>query len=494
MRLLPVRPDHAGRRAAGEQHEADARADRRPHGRQHLPLRHLSAHRPRHPARREGGLSHDRAHHERHRRSRRRGFIKGAAGLTFAFALGGASSAASEALAADARQAQRLGDIGTDNTITILCPPPRWAGRAHGAAAHPRRGARRRLVEGEDRVRAGQSQGLRQSARAVQRRADHAASVSVPGYFMPLRMAGAQARKVLLDNAARQWNVPVDELSTEPAWSSTRSPKRTHLATASRPSSPKLPGRAAEDRRRDLEAVAVPLIGEGHRPRRRPSRPTARRIRHRRAGAGHGLRVGAGSADGGRQGRDRQHGRGRQGQRRDEDLPLPFGVAVIGETVEATSAARNALKVKWDTSGAAAPTDSVKARRNTPARARPGRQAVDEYKVGERQGAERRRQGRWKPTYWSEYCYHAQMEPMNAVAKVGEDGQSAEIWTGTQFGALAAAIISGVLKTTPDKIKGPPAAAGRRLRPAHLAGCRGPGDRAVQHHQEAGEADPHPRG
>src|SRR5207248_9574539 len=56
-------------------------------------------------------------------------------------------------------------------------------------------------------------------------------------------------------------------------------------------------------------------------------------------------------------------------------------------------------------------------------------------------------------TYWSEYCYHAQMEPMNCVAKVAEDGQSAEIWTGTQVGALAANIIAGILKTTPDKIK-----------------------------------------
>jgi isoquinoline 1-oxidoreductase beta subunit len=45
------------------------------------------------------------------------------------------------------------------------------------------------------------------------------------------------------------------------------------------------------------------------------------------------------------------------------------------------------------------------------------------------------------------------MEPMNAVAKVADDGQSAEIWTGSQFGALAANIISGILKTTPDKIK-----------------------------------------
>jgi isoquinoline 1-oxidoreductase beta subunit len=34
------------------------------------------------------------------------------------------------------------------------------------------------------------------------------ASIAVAGYYMPLRMAGAQARVVLLDNVARQWNVP----------------------------------------------------------------------------------------------------------------------------------------------------------------------------------------------------------------------------------------------------------------------------------------------
>jgi len=45
------------------------------------------------------------------------------------------------------------------------------------------------------------------------------------------------------------------------------------------------------------------------------------------------------------------------------------------------------------------------------------------------------------------------MEPMNAVAQVAEDGKSVDIWTGTQFGALAGFIISGILKTTPDKVR-----------------------------------------
>ena len=43
-------------------------------------------------------------------------------------------------------------------------------------------------------------------------------------------------------------------------------------------------------------------------------------------------------------------------------IPLPFGVAVIGDTVEATRLGRFALKVKWDNSASkAAPFDSAKA-------------------------------------------------------------------------------------------------------------------------------------
>jgi isoquinoline 1-oxidoreductase beta subunit len=78
---------------------------------------------------------------------------------------------------------------------------------------------------------------------------------------------------------------------------------------------------------------------------------------------------------------------------------------------------------------------------------------MEVYKVGDAAGNFDSAAKIVEAAYWSEYCYHAQMEPMNAVARVSEDGQSAEIWTGTQFGALAANIIAGILKTTPDKIK-----------------------------------------
>ena len=43
------------------------------------------------------------------------------------------------------------------------------------------------------------------------------ASASVTGYFTSLRIAGAQARRVLLDAVAAHWSVPVSELTTEPS-------------------------------------------------------------------------------------------------------------------------------------------------------------------------------------------------------------------------------------------------------------------------------------
>src|SRR5712671_4163401 len=43
-----------------------------------------------------------------------------------------------------------------------------------------------------------------------------AGSNAVTSYFKQLRLFGAQVRKVLLANAAKHWNIPVAELTTEP--------------------------------------------------------------------------------------------------------------------------------------------------------------------------------------------------------------------------------------------------------------------------------------
>src|SRR5205085_5977574 len=42
-------------------------------------------------------------------------------------------------------------------------------------------------------------------------------SLATRGYFKPMRIAGAQARRVLIDAVAAKWGVPASELSTEPS-------------------------------------------------------------------------------------------------------------------------------------------------------------------------------------------------------------------------------------------------------------------------------------
>ncbi|MEL6284021.1 MAG: molybdopterin cofactor-binding domain-containing protein, partial [Pseudomonadota bacterium] len=44
-----------------------------------------------------------------------------------------------------------------------------------------------------------------------------AGSSAVQGYYMPLRLAGAQARSMLISAAAAHWAVPEDRLRTEPS-------------------------------------------------------------------------------------------------------------------------------------------------------------------------------------------------------------------------------------------------------------------------------------
>ena len=64
VRLLPVGADHVGRGAPGQDAEPDRRADRHRDDRQHLPLRHLSAHSQRHQARGARARGHAMKHHD----------------------------------------------------------------------------------------------------------------------------------------------------------------------------------------------------------------------------------------------------------------------------------------------------------------------------------------------------------------------------------------------------------------------------------------------
>ena len=283
------------------------------------------------------------------------------------------------------------------------------------------------------------------------------ASVSVPAYYMPLRTAGAQARRVLLDNVASHWNVPVTELTTEPSMV-------VHAASGRRISygdvakfatiPAELPKIAEADLkkpaqfrligRRDIGRVDVPAKVNGSAQYGIDVQVPGMVYASLLHAPMDGVKAESLNADEVKKIKGVTH-----------VLPLPFGVAVVADTIEASHAGRNALKVKWDTSGAkAAPFDSEAAKEEYARKAKdPNADVKEAFKTGDADKALAGAAKVLEAAYWSEHTYHAQMEPMNAVAKVSEDGQSAEIWVGTQVQPLAAAVVAGVLKTTPDKIK-----------------------------------------
>jgi isoquinoline 1-oxidoreductase beta subunit len=389
----------------------------------------------------------------------RRGFVQGTAGLTFAFAVGGGvTGRVADAIAADGAKLNAWVTIGTDNTITILCPA---AEMGQGVLTSLPLILAEELDADWSKVKTdfappnpklyGSSHPLFKGIQLT------AASVSVPGYYMPLRTAGAQARRVLLDNVARQWNVPVEELTTEPsvvvhAKSGRRISYGDVAKFATVPAEPPTVTPAdlkkeAQFRligRREIGRVDVPSKVNGSARYGIDAQVEGMIYASVRESPMEGAKATIANADEVKKIKGVTH-----------VLALPFGVAVIGDTVEATRAGRNALKVTWDTSGSAAKAfDSEQAKQEYARQGSdPNAKVLEAYKVGDAPAALGSAAKVVEAVYWSEHCYHAQMEPMNAVAMVAGDGQSAEIWTGTQAAPLAALVAANVLKTTPDKVK-----------------------------------------
>jgi isoquinoline 1-oxidoreductase subunit beta len=282
-----------------------------------------------------------------------------------------------------------------------------------------------------------------------------AGSLTVPGFWMPLRMGGAQARRVLMENVARQWNVPLEELGTEPsvvvhAKSGRRISYGEVVKFATVPAEPPKLGEADLKKPahfrligKDTPRVDVPSKVDGSAKYgidvRLPGMVYASVLESPMEGA-KAVKVNTDEVM-------KIKGVTRV-------LTMPFGVAVIGDTVQATRNARRALKVDWDLSGSAAKGfDSAQAKAEYARHGKdPNTKALEWFAKGDAPAALAGAAKQLSAEYFSEHCYHAQMEPMNCVARVADDGKSAEVWTGTQSNFLCTLAGAGVLKTTPNMI------------------------------------------
>src|SRR5499426_466638 len=146
----------------------------------------------------------------------RRQVMIGAAGLSFAIALGGRADAAE---IVNERTGQMLSpwvSIAPDGTITIMSAATEMG---QGSMTSLPLILAEELDADWSKVRIVPAPVIDQiyGNPAFGGMIYTAGSNAVRAYFQPLRTFGAQVRRVLIDNAAKKLGVPVDELTTEPS-------------------------------------------------------------------------------------------------------------------------------------------------------------------------------------------------------------------------------------------------------------------------------------
>jgi isoquinoline 1-oxidoreductase subunit beta len=385
----------------------------------------------------------------------RRDFLKGTAGLTFALTLAADPSAfMSEAAAGETPFAPSVWlTIATDGTITIVSPaaemgqgsfttlplilaeeldadwaqvkpilPPVWDEKKYG---NPEYGGNFQT----------------------------SASASVHGYFKALRIAGAQARRVLLDAVAAKWNVPINELATEPS-------VIVHKASGRRMSYgeiaafAKIPAELPKIEDKDLKPTAsFRLIGKDVPRVELPTKVTGAAkyaMDVQVPGMAYAAVLQSPYPAGAPETVDEAAARKVPGIT--DVVRLPDGVAVIGSTVEGTQAAKKLLKVTWS-NAAGVSHDSERALEEFAAVGCDlSREGVPYEKKGDAKAAMAGAAKVFRGDYRTRYVYHAQMEPLSATASVSADGKSAEIWAGTQGASGALNQVARLLQTDRAKL------------------------------------------
>src|SRR5215831_7143618 len=225
VRLLPGRPDHVRRRAAQAHAESHRHADRRSHGRQHLPLRDLHAD----PRRDQAGGGQGRCAMSTARTSvssglpvvlanvSRRRFLKGMSlsGLVLAVGLPSAARAQEpKKYGADGMPNGWIDNplafvsIAEDGTVTIVCHRSEMG---QGVRTGMPMIVADELEADWKRVRVAQAPGDEKKYGNQ----DTDGSRSTRHFFEPMRRCGAAARTMLEAAAAERWKVPVSEVEAK---------------------------------------------------------------------------------------------------------------------------------------------------------------------------------------------------------------------------------------------------------------------------------------
>ncbi|HZV19928.1 MAG TPA: molybdopterin cofactor-binding domain-containing protein, partial [Hyphomicrobiales bacterium] len=284
-----------------------------------------------------------------------------------------------------------------------------------------------------------------------------AGSNAVTNYFKPLRLVGAQIRRVLLENAAKKLAVPIEELSTEPS-AVVHAKSGRRLTYGEVAAFAEVPAQAPEIKPEELKQPAnFRLIGKDEMRIELPNKVNGS-ARYSIDVQLPGMLYAAVT---------RAPVEGAVPDKFDEAkamavtgvvkvVNLPYGVGVVAETPWAAFSGRDAIasSITWTKSGKAWGFDSDTGLETFVTAARdPNRQATDWFKAGDVRAEMPKAASIFEAEYRCDYAYHAQMEPLNATASVSPAGDSAEIWCGTQSQTMAQEATAKALGIPRDKVK-----------------------------------------
>lgn len=283
-----------------------------------------------------------------------------------------------------------------------------------------------------------------------------AGSSSVEGYFAKLRMAGAHARRIMLHSVAQAWNCPVSELVTDAGTVIHRPSKQTisyGQIAALNDIVTDVPDITEADLkpRRDWR-----IIGQNVGRRDIPGKTrgeTKYSIDIRLPNMVYATQLLAPVEGETPVSIDDTETRQTNGVL--DVIALENSVVIVAGTLEASLAGRDLLSVTWSETSPfrAANSDQELAELKSAAEdlshsATAWESRGDAPAMLDRSGA-----NLISATYTTEHVYHAQMEPLCAVANVDADGTGAEVWLGTQSQTVSIMAAAQALDTTPDKIR-----------------------------------------
>jgi len=387
----------------------------------------------------------------------RRRFMVGAAGLSFAFAFGDATAqAATAASAAVGKALSPWVSIEPDGTIFIMSPATEMGQGSMTSLP---------LILAEE-LDADWSKVRVVPAPVIEKIYGNpgfggmmytAGSNAVRSYYKPLRLFGAQVRLVLLDNVAKHWSVPIAELTTQPSLvfhaKSDRKISYGEIAAFA-----EVPANAPQVKPEQLKkAKDFRLIGKDVLRAELPNKVNG--------SAQYSIDVQVPNMIYGTVVRSPVEGGTPNtfDEAKVKAIPgvistvrLPYGIGVLASTAWAAFAGEEAVgrSITWNRTGKAWGFDSEKGMEAFAADARNLNVPVtkDWFQQGDAAAELAKASTVIEAEYRCDYAYHAQMEPLNAVASVSSAGDSVEVWCGSQSQTMAIEAPAKALGISRDKV------------------------------------------